>query len=152
MAGRKPGPQGKPTALRVLHGDRSDRVNTSEPTPPEGDTEPLWDLDPVAQRVWDYYKPMLDRMGVMTTADVLLLAMLADQTATYRRARELLEQSDVLVKNDRGKLVRNPLVQVQRDAAYLIRMLAQEFGLSPASRADLTVEPRKADPRERFFA
>jgi hypothetical protein len=39
----KRGPVAKPTSLRILHGDRKDRINTSEPVPPTSEiTSPDW--------------------------------------------------------------------------------------------------------------
>ncbi|MFD7319546.1 hypothetical protein ACFV9D_00420 [Streptomyces sp. NPDC059875] len=51
ITGRR-GPAPKPTALRVLHGDRKDRINTGEPQPDEGEiTPPVW-LSNGALEVW----------------------------------------------------------------------------------------------------
>ena len=39
----KRGPKGKPTSLRVLDGDREDRINRNEPLPGQGDVvAPEW--------------------------------------------------------------------------------------------------------------
>ncbi|MGH3834697.1 MAG: P27 family phage terminase small subunit [Pseudonocardiaceae bacterium] len=36
-----------------------------------------------------------------------------------------------------GNLVRNPALQIQRDAAQTIRAFAQEFGLTPSARSSV---------------
>jgi hypothetical protein len=42
----KRGPAAKPTKLRVLHGDRADRINADEPEPPEDEIRcPDWASD-----------------------------------------------------------------------------------------------------------
>jgi phage terminase small subunit len=58
----------------------------------------------------------------------------------HRKASRLLAKSNVLVTvNARtGQVaVRNPAVQVQRDAAATIRVYAREFGLTPSGRSDI---------------
>lgn len=49
LAAREP----KPTALKVLHGDRSDRFNREEPLPPESEVSPPAELSDDARAVWD---------------------------------------------------------------------------------------------------
>lgn len=47
------GPAAKPTQLRILHGDRKDRINDGEPVPPEAEVAcPDWASDP-ARAIWE---------------------------------------------------------------------------------------------------
>jgi hypothetical protein len=50
----KRGPAPKPTNLRLLHGDRRDRINTSEPLPADGIPVCPKSAPDVVREVWDY--------------------------------------------------------------------------------------------------
>lgn len=53
----KRGPAPKPTALRVLHGDRKDRINDAEPQPAEGEVTAPEELSDDARAIWDQLPP-----------------------------------------------------------------------------------------------
>ncbi|NLD95616.1 MAG: phage terminase small subunit P27 family, partial [Synergistaceae bacterium] len=67
--GRKP----KPTALKLLEGDRGKGrrpLNKNEPIPPEGAIKcPSW-LLPEAKKEWKRLAPALEAMRVLTVADL----------------------------------------------------------------------------------
>jgi len=132
----KRGPAPKPTQLRVLHGDRKDRINTSEPIPRDGVPEPPTTMSEEGRQVWDYTLAELGVMRVAKPADRDALAAYCEAVALHRRTTELLSRSDVLIKGQKGNVVRNPLVQMQRDAAMTIKAFAAEFGLTPRARAE----------------
>ena len=73
MAGRKP----KPTALKVLEGDRGKGrrpINEHEPIPPGGGVKcPSW-LLPEAKKEWKRLAASLEAMGVLTMADLTAFA------------------------------------------------------------------------------
>lgn len=142
----KRGPRPKPTNLRVLHGDRKDRINTSEPTPPAGVPEAPEELSDEVRAVWDYTVAQLAVMETATPADRDALVCYCEAVVTHRKASRLLARSNVLVKGRNGQeLVRNPVVQVQRDAASTIRGFAQEFGLTPSARSEISMGERRRD-------
>jgi P27 family predicted phage terminase small subunit len=131
------GPPPTPTKLRVLHGDRPQRINPREPEPEPGVPDQPPGLTPRAQEIWDYLVAVLEPSGVLTKADGLGLYMLAEQWAIYRDAATLVNTSAVLVRSDRGGLVRNPATTTMMQAAATVRVLCQEFGLTPAGRVNL---------------
>ena len=140
------GPKGKPTALRVLHGDRKDRINTDEPPAPEGLPEPIAELAPAVREIWDYTLTQLAAMHLATPADRDALIAYCEAVVTHRKASALLAKSNVLVPmaTTHGTVaVRNPAVQIQRDAAMLIRNLGREFGLTPSGRSDIRMGGRR---------
>ena len=53
----------KPTALRVLHGDRKDQINNAEPIPPGAEFIPPEELSDVARAVWGRLAPSLISVG-----------------------------------------------------------------------------------------
>lgn len=135
----KRGPARKPTQLALLHGDRKDRVNLDAPAAPEGVAEPPPDLSVEVAAVWVYTVAQLEVMGLASPADRDALVCYCEAVVTHRRASVALAQTGIVVRTKRGDVpIRNPLLQVQRDAAALVRVFAREFGLTPSARSDLS--------------
>jgi P27 family predicted phage terminase small subunit len=151
----KRGPAPKPTALRVLHGERHrDRLNADEPKPAPGLPNCPQDAEPEVREVWDYTLAQLAYMNVVTLADRDALLVYCTAVVTFRKATRLLVSSSVLIKGIHGSFIRNPLVQIQRDAASIIRAFAQEFGLTPSARSQIhatVAGERGNDQAARYF-
>lgn len=110
---------------------------------------PAW-LDAAARSAWDELKPELERLGTVTPADAVALAMLAGALSDYRAACAEIEAGGLCVDTPRGDRVRNPAVGI-RDAAWM-RVLrgCREFGMTPVSRSSAPQAPA-ADDCDRFF-
>ena len=149
----KRGPAAKPTNLRVLHGDRKDRINTHEPQPREALPVSPGRMSAAAELIWEYTLEELTGMRTVTAADRDALVCYCEAVATHRRASELLARSDILIKALHGdRYIRNPLLAVQRDAAHTIRQFAQEFGLTPSARSSIRVGQRPVEDVERLLS
>lgn len=163
MKGRKP----KPTALKVLEGNRGKRpLNRNEPKPsPSAPGCPTW-LAPEARAEWRRVVPELDRIGMLSKIDRAALAAYCETWATFVTAqRDLHERGLVLyLEAERAqteteevviyvKAVKNPSVLIARDAAAQVRQFATEFGLTPSARSRLEV-PEQAgdDPMASIFS
>jgi len=113
MRGRKP----KPTALKILDGDRADRINRAEPRLRASDAEPpahfccYADALVFAREHWAELAPMLTSVGLLTEGDRPALALLCEAYALFRL---------------------DPLDYKARD---LYRRMLIEFGLTPSSRS-----------------
>jgi P27 family predicted phage terminase small subunit len=115
----KRGPAPKPTTLRILHGDRADRINTAEPVPPTEDIAcPEWASD-----AWD-----IDAFLVVCEA-----------LARYKAATQLVNGSALLVQGGSG-LMKNPALQVQAEAERTFLQFAARFGLTPSDRQGIKTE------------
>lgn len=137
----------KPTNLKVLHGDRPDRINRAEPVPGQGDVvAPKW-LDGDGLAVWNELAPDLIRQGVLTAWDVEAFAMACDQVRLYRQAKARVKRDGVMIAGTRGVLIRHPMLQVQRDAAATFAQLASRFGLTPSDRAKLSIGGADGEPK-----
>ncbi|ACU37172.1 phage terminase small subunit P27 family [Actinosynnema mirum] len=135
----KRGPAAKPTSLRVLHGDRADRINHSEPVPPAQEiTCPDWASD-AARAIWDRLAPGLEQRGVLTAWDLDAFLILCEALARYRSATALVNGSALLVQGGSG-LMRNPALQVQAEAERVFLQYAARFGLTPSDRQSIKVE------------
>jgi len=151
----KRGPKGKPTSLRVLEGDREDRINRDEPVPGQGDVvAPAWlvelDQQEIDERetalgVWNRLVPDLVRKGVLTPWDTDSLAVFCDAVVRHREATRAVQEHGPLVEGQKGNLVRNPSIQIARDYADLMVKVGSRFGLTPGDRADLKIEREASD-------
>jgi len=137
----KRGPAGKPTNLRILHGDRPDRINQNEPQPREGIPScPPW-LDADARKVWRYTIAELKAMKLVTRADRDALAAYCTFVVQFERMTRLVNTTGGLIKGRKDGVVKNPAAQLQRDAAQMMAKYAAEFGLTPRARSEITVTP-----------
>jgi P27 family predicted phage terminase small subunit len=137
----KPGPAPTPTHLRIVRGDRKDRINTKEPKPDKSKQPKMPDwLSDEAKIIWRRTIKQLKSMNMLYEADQDVIVAYVNAVVNYQKATELVDRSGVLIKGRRDGVVKNPAVQIQRDAATLIRMLAGELGLTPSARTRLKAE------------
>lgn len=148
----KRGPVGAPTALRLLRGDKPCRINDREPVPSDNRLEPPADMSAEVLAIWDYTLAELTHMKTAVAADRDSLVCYCEAVVAHRKASAILARSSVLVKGLHGTLVRNPALQIQRDAAHTVRGFAQEFGLTPSARAGIVMEGRANTERVNPFA
>lgn len=146
------GPAPKPTQLRLLHGDRKDRINDREPVARDILPEPPETMSPDVRAIWDYTIGELQYMKTVAAADRDSLTAYCEAVIAHRKASQILAKSTVLVKGLHGGMVRNPALQVQRDAAHTIRAFAQEFGLTPSARSRIQVDRDQAAGKTNPFA
>lgn len=86
------GPSRTPTALLQARGSRRAAQRTNEPVPPEGEIKPPHKLNELEQEVWDQAVPILSAMGVLTTADVYLLAVWVFEYTEWLIHREIVQR------------------------------------------------------------
>jgi len=148
----KRGPAPKPPPLRVLHGDRKDRINTAEPIPSAGEVAPPQWLSAEAVAVWECYAPDLEAKGVLTPWDVEAFACWCDAVVRRRRAAQALaEQGEVVelpVFNKNGELTghrlgKNPWTLVLNEADAQVQRYGARFGLTPSDRSQLSIGGEK---------
>lgn len=93
-----------------------------------------------AQTVWRRQTRAMALTGVLTIVDADSLRAYCDAVARYAQAERAYQKLGPLVPGARqGELVKNPLHQVVRDNAALIRLFARELGFVPGAREGLTV-------------
>lgn len=121
----------KPTQLKVLDGDRKDRINRSEPVP-TGEIKPPAHLSLAARGVWDEMAPDRIRQGVLTAWDVEAFAAFCSAVVQLRRANweSALEFSKPGQESPMSKL---------RQLVNICATLGCRFGWTPADRAKLTL-------------
>lgn len=141
MGRRGPAPQ--PTALKLLKGEtRKARLNPDAPKPIRMLPTAPADLGPRAREVWDRQILSMGSTGVLTPVDGDALRAYCEAVERYEEAARLLRGSGPLVMGARGtatkpEYVRNPLHQIARDNAMLIRLFARDLGFVPSGREGL---------------
>ena len=148
MAGRPP----KPTALKVIAGNAGKRpLNKQEPDPNylKNLDAPIW-LHSAAKEVWDEVAPQLSAAKLLTDVDVQALAMGCVAIAQYRQAvrvagGNLVKSKIVLDEEDKpvaaGEHL-NPWMIVQSMAFKQAMAIFQQFGMSPAARTRIAIQPQ----------
>lgn len=144
----KRGPAPKPTNLRLLHGDRADRINDAEPVPAAADIKiPTW-LPASARSIWRGLALDLQAKGVLTAWDVEAFAIFCDAAARRRKAVKELrargEVHEVPIVDPLGnvlgyRLQKNPWTLVLNEADAQVQRYGARFGLTPSDRSQLRI-------------
>jgi len=165
LKGRKP----KPAAGQIAAGDPSKRGvhklrarAEAEPKAARGLPACPSHLKGVARKAWKFWSDELQAMHLDSRPDAMMLEGCCVSYATYVELHELIETQGKLV----AKKERNPqtgqmeVVDVRahpglhiRDRALMqMRAFCCEFGLSPVSRARLSVERSQSDADDELMA
>ncbi len=158
----KRGKPAAPTALKLVRGTRSDRVNRSEPQPDaEEIVAPDW-LSDDAREVWDRVAPDLEAKGVLTAWDVETFAAWCDAVVRLRHAVEALDLEGEVVETpvfDRNgaqtgsRWAKNPWMFVWKDANEVVARVGARFGLTASDRSQLQVgDGQPSNPGERLLS
>lgn len=156
MAGRRP----TPTALKLVTGNPGKRaLNKKEPKPAAKAPPCPAHLDDDAKSVWKRLCTLLKKMGVLTEADGLALERLCDCYSDILRCRELIERDGrtytTIDQNSNTLIKNNPAVNQLRAADAQFKSYLVEFGLTPAARSKVIVDPpdddKKEDPLASYF-
>lgn len=157
MSGRPP----KPTALKLIEGNRGKRATPrNEPDPAYlNDLTPPAHLPVDAAAVWSEIAPALRRALLLTELDKLALEWLCVAAAQHRRAAAEATSDKMIVRNaETGSLSPNPWLIIQSMAFKRGNSLATAFGMTPAARARVMVNPqpdlfdKPAAAVDRFFS
>jgi P27 family predicted phage terminase small subunit len=103
-------------------------------------------LGEVAKEKWKDILPLLQAVKVMTRADVEALARYCDTYEWWISTRAVLKKDGDTypILNDAGEIkyiAQRPEVSIAHKLAAQLRQLESDFGLSPAARSSLKVEP-----------
>lgn len=139
------GHNAKPTALKVLEGNlRKDRLK-NEPKPrPIAPKCPSW-LDKEAKKIWRQLAPKLEKQGLLTENDGPLFSAYCEAYSRWKRTTEALRGMDPA-----DPAYRKVAITAEK-ALHEMRLIGQEFGLSPASRSRLDLPETEPDDFEQFL-
>jgi P27 family predicted phage terminase small subunit len=165
MKGRKP----KPAARQIAEGDPSKRGVHKLAARAEAEPKATRGLPPcpkhlkgVARKAWRFWAAELEGMSLNCRSDAMMLEGACVSYQTYVELYELIEtQGKLVAKKERnpktGQMevvdVRpHPALHIRDRALMQMRAFCAEFGLSPVSRARLSVEQREGDADGDLFA
>jgi P27 family predicted phage terminase small subunit len=144
VTGGRNGRPPKPAPLRLLEGNRGKRRVPAEVPPLPGPTDPPANLSAEARAVWLRLAPELVAKRLLAPLYVDQFFFLCESIVAGQRAAVLLAAVGPIVMRD-GQAVPNPASREFARYTLLVRALAGEFGMSPAS---LTAMARAAKPEE----
>jgi phage terminase small subunit len=141
-------PRTQPTALKLVKGERKDRVNKSEPTPASLEVVPPARVvaNAAAMAEWQRLAPDLVEKGVLAFWHVELFADYCVAVALVAEAEEHLAVEGYVVEApvfDRNgkptgvRMVRSEWDRVRQDALSVKERRGSKFGLTPSDAASI---------------
>jgi len=145
IRGRKP----KPTHLKLVTGNPGKRrLNRNEPMPELAIPMPPAELNDDAKVEWGRLSHHLFRMGLLTELDRGPLACVCQSYGRWMQAERLIAEQQkrsiengLLAMSAKRNVIQNPLLAIARAARADYIRYAIEFGLTPSSRARVSVPP-----------
>ena len=134
----------KPTGLRILQGNPGRRpLNQNEPEPkaPTKVPSPPRFLGSEAKAEWRRVVKKLLDVGLYTELDRSALAAYCVCWDTWRQANKSLDENGLTVCAPTGHLRKSPYLAIADRALVQMRAFFIEFGMTPAARSRLSVEP-----------
>ena len=146
VTGRKP----KPTVMKKLEGNPGNRpLNENEPKPKSGIPPcPRW-LNKAAKKEWKRICPILDTIGLLTHADMAVVALYCQAYARFAEAEAILTKLGTTYEytNKAGETntVKRPEVNIAKDYSQIIKSTCVELGLTPSSRGRIRLPSEDDD-------
>jgi P27 family predicted phage terminase small subunit len=149
MAGRRP----KPTHLKLLQGNPGKRpLNGNEPKPAATIPDVPEHLSEAAKAEWTRMSVELNKLGLLTVVDRSAFAGYCMAWGRWVEAEQALKKTGPVVRAPSGYPILSPYLAVANRALEHMRMFLIEFGMTPASRAKLSVRPYDdEDPFEQWM-
>ena len=135
-----------PTALKLLKGTaRKSRLNIDEPKPALNIPTPPDHLDQIASVEWGRISQELYKLGLLTNIDRSPLAAYCVVYSRWVDAEMRLKKEGTTLVTTNGNIIQSPLVGISNQAMILMHKYLIEFGMTPASRAKVSVKKGKKD-------
>jgi P27 family predicted phage terminase small subunit len=150
MRGRRP----TPTHLKVLRGNPGKRrLNQNEPRPNVERPSCPPDLSKVARKEWRRIVPILEELQIVARLDRAALSAYCESWARWREAERKIAETSLVIKTKNGNVIENPYYSIAKRERELMHKFLIEFGMTPSSRAKLSVRPREDDdPFEQWIS
>lgn len=143
----------KPTALRKAQGNPGKvKGNKTEPQPTIIIPTAPANMSEFARQEWERITPILYRIGLLSEIDAVALAMYCDAVSTWRQAKEQLAIEGLTIITTNGNVIQNPVLGIRNKSMELAHKFLVQFGMTPASRTNVTVSPieEKTNPLAKF--
>lgn len=145
----------KPTNLKIIQGThRPDRANPNEPDPEilSDIPEPPAGLSDEIKAAWRMFAEQLQMIGVLAKTDLAALEAAASCYVEWKNARDFIAQHGVAYEeksvDKNGDVVvlgwkKYPQTTALHAAENRLRLWLNQFGMTPASRANVSATPGK---------
>jgi P27 family predicted phage terminase small subunit len=152
MKGRKP----KPTAFRVIEGNREHRpINHDEPKPESKAPPRPRILKGEEIKAWIYVTRELEKMGTLATSDLGIITAYCHWSGNLIDAKKKMRetgQETRVIKTAAGNYIQNPWLGIANHAAKELAKVSAALGLDPTSRTRIHLEkPEQLTRRERLL-
>lgn len=139
MRGRKP----KPTYLRVLEGNPSERpLNKQEPQPKADLLAPPHWLNDRQKDLWRYAL-QTSPPGLLKDLDGSIFTIWVVACDMHTEAVQKVNQYGQMVKSPQtGTPMQSPYVSIMNKQAMIMMKAAAEMGFTPSSRSRVKVDPK----------
>lgn len=135
----------KPTALKILAGNPGKRaLPKNEPKPTVEAPECPDHVTGEARQEWERIVPELLRLGLVSKLDRGTLAAYCILYARWIDAERKVSEGGAVVKVH-GQIIPNPYLSIATNTLKLMKSYLAAFGLSPADRSKMHVEPPQAE-------
>ena len=143
----KRGPAPTPTEILRLHGSRLVEQRTGEPQPPAGSPPcPEW-MNATARLIWDQVIENLASMGVLKKTDGNAIARYCMLFVEWCDCSHFIQEKGYSreIVTEKGGVYdqQYPEVNIRNRLNTDLLRLEQQFGLTPAARASIQVEPSR---------
>lgn len=141
-------PARKPTAIKIAQGTaQKHRLNPNEPTPPVAIPEPPGPVvsSPVALEEWNRITPILSDQGLISHLDMTELGMYCLNFARWLEAEEHIQTQGAVVPGVKAAEIINPWLKISRSAQDAMHTFLRQFGMTPASRGNVTAVKKEID-------
>ena len=138
--------QSVPAALKVLNGDKRERINVDEPVPADRmPTAPAW-MTLAQRQLFRSTCRELKAMGLLFTADLdNLVNYVVAADLAYRLAIEVNGLEEFTCYNTAQGLKAHPLLAALDKAHNRVALLARSFGLTPVARQAIRMSVTRPD-------
>ena len=136
----------KPTHLKLIKGNPGRRpLNKDEPKPKEIKPRCPPHLSDEGKREWRRISKTLHKLGLLTEIDGAQLSLYCQAWGRWVDAEKALKTSGTVVKAPNTEWpMQSPYLAIANKAMEQMQKALSEFGMSPASRARVSVGPKKA--------
>lgn len=112
-------------------------MSSETPTAPDC---PAW-LDPDARTEWERIVPQLDSKRLTSPVDMALVACYCKAYSRWRKCESILDTEGMTFQSANGNPRAHPVASIAKNLLTELRLLAAEFGLSPAARGRMKPQP-----------
>lgn len=156
-----------PPGLRVVGGNAGKRMTEAEERAAlarlgegEGESElppapPTVNAMPEALAEWKRIMPELDALGMVTRADMAVIAAYCVAFARWIEAEQKIRETASLIRTSNGNIVQSPWVSIAHRSQELMLKFLAELGLSPVARTRLGAagkQKRLSEKAKRYLA